>query len=385
MRIGVDYTAAARQGGGIGRYTRELITALLAEPAPHDFVLLAGTAGLGTSWRQEARRLLDTAGPGQLTLRSVPLSDNWMARIWHRLRLPIPANAITGPVDLFYAPDFLLPPLFGKIQQWITIHDLSFLRHPETFPHQLREYLTAAVPRSAQRADHILTDSECTRQDVVDLLALDPECVTALPLGVSTHFGPIAHPDLETGERNHLEHQYAIGTVPYILAVGTIQPRKNYPRLIKAIDLLREQFSVELVIAGQPAWMAEETLSAARKRNYVRLLGFVKDEDLPTLYRQADVFVFPSLYEGFGLPPLEAMACGTPVVASSSSSIPEAVGDAGVLVDPLDVTALAEALQQVLTDTALRSQLRERGLRRAATFSWRRTAQAWLAQLRDSA
>ncbi len=377
MRIAVDYTAAARQGAGIGRCTRELMSAVLALHPPHDFVLMAGTAGLGDAWAAQAARLRGLAAPGRLTLRSLPITDDWMARIWQRLRVPLPATWITGKVDLFYAPDFLLPPLPREVRTIITIHDLSFLRHPETFPPELRAYLESAVPRSAERAGHVLTDSDATRRDVIELLGIPPERVTTVLLGVSDDFRPKGAPD----ERARLQDAYAVGDRPFVLAVGTVQPRKNYGRLIAAVDRVREVIDVDLVLVGRPAWLAAPVLEAAAARDHVHLLGFVDDADLPAFYRQAAALAFPSLYEGFGLPPLEAMACGTPVVASSASSVPEAVGDAGLLVDPLDVPGWADALVAAITDPDRRASLIERGLARAAEFTWWRSAEAWLEAL----
>ena len=386
MRIGIDYTAAARQGGGIGRYTRELVTAVLAAQSAgaqpvHDFVMMAGVAGLGEAWAVEAARLRALAAPapapGHVTVRGLPLTDDWMARIWHRLRLPLPATWITGKIDLFYAPDFLLPPLPQSVRTLVTIHDLSYVRYPETFPPQLREYLTTAVPRSVARADHILTDSEWTRKDVIELLGIAPERVTSLHLGVSGAFKPAA----VRAERKTLAAKYGIAPGPYILTVGTVQPRKNYERLIEAVDRVRESKDVTLVIAGRAGWLSDPVVEAVRVRPHVQLQGFVDDGDLPALYRQAQLLAYPSLYEGFGLPPLEAMACGTPVVASSASSVPEAVGDAGLLHDPLDTDALADALLRALTDDGLRDDLRQRGLARAAEFSWTRSAHEWLAAI----
>ena len=389
MRIGIDYTAAARQGGGIGRYTRELVTAVLAAQAGatapvaagaqpvHDFVMLAGVAGLGEAWAVEAARLRALDAPGRVTVRGLPLTDDWMARIWHRLRLPLPATWITGRIDLFYAPDFLLPPLPRSVRTLVTIHDLSYMRYPKTFPPQLRDYLTTTVPRSVERADHILTDSEWTRKDVIELLGITPKRVTSLHLGVSGTFTAEA----ASGEREMLAVKYGIAPGPYILAVGTVQPRKNYERLIEAADRVRESVDVTLVIAGRAGWLSDPVVEAVKARPHVQLLGFVDDGDLPALYRQAQVLAYPSLYEGFGLPPLEAMACGAPVVASSESSVPEAVGDAGLLHDPLDTDALADALRRALTDDALRTDLRQRGLARAAEFSWTRTAHEWLAAI----
>jgi glycosyltransferase involved in cell wall biosynthesis len=383
MRIAVDYTAAVRQGGGIGRYTREIVSAILAVDTPpddrHRSVVMAAVAGLGARWEREAARLRALDAGGRLTLRPLPLTDDWLARIWQRLRVPIPAEWITGPVDLFYSPDFVLPPLRKRTPALLTVHDLSFLRHPETFPQALRDYLERAVPRSVERADHILADSHATRRDLIALLDVPPDKVTTLHLGVSPRFSPEA----DAGERVSLNERYPLGPKPYVLAVGTVQPRKNIRRLIAALDVLAPTHDVTLALAGQPAWLADPILEAAEARDDVRVLGFVDDADLPALYRQAAVFAFPSLYEGFGLPPLEAMACGTPVVASNASSIPEGVGDAGLLVDPLDVPALAAALDRALTDEALRDALRERGLSRAAEFTWERSARQWLALVRE--
>lgn len=386
MRIAIDYTSAARQGGGIGRYTRELVAAVLREQAgaagaaAHSFSLFAGVAGLGEAWRSETQRLRSLASADRLETRGVPLTDDWMARVWHRLRIPIPATWITGAADLFYAPDFLLPPLPRRVRTVATIHDLSFIRHPETFPSQLRDYLSTTVPRSLSRADHVLTDSEWTRADVIDLLGASPDRVTSLHLGVSSAF----QPEPAVGERDALNIRYGIDRGPYILAVGTVQPRKNLERLIEAVDLVRGTSGehaaqqATLVVAGRAGWLSDGVVTAVNARPHVRLLGFVDDADLPALYRQATVFAFPSIYEGFGLPPLEAMACGTPVVASSASSVPEAVGDAGLLHDPFDVDELADALHRVVRDDALRADLRARGLARASGFTWRRTAREWL-------
>lgn len=375
MRIAIDYTAAARQGAGIGRYARELVDAILGVAGDHEFVMMAAAAGLGESWTRAQQQLRDTAAnPAALTFRSLPLTDDWMARLWQRVRLPLPAEWITGRVDVFYSPDFVLPPLQRRTRALLTVHDLSFLRHPETFPPKLGAYLKQAVPRSIARADHILADSEATRRDLLDLLNVPQAKVTTLYGGVAARFNPQAN----TGERARLQARYGVGARPYVLAVGTVQPRKNYVRLMEACDPLAAQRPLDLVIVGRPAWLAEPILAAAEQRPYVHLMGFFADADLPALYRQAKVLAFPSVYEGFGFPPLEAMACGTPVVASTASSVPEVVGDAGLLVAPLDVPAWTAALAQTLDDQALRVHLRQAGLARAATFTWARTARAWL-------
>ncbi len=376
-RIAIDYTAAARQGGGIGRYTRELVGAILAQGGPASFVLLTASAGLGDRWREHRARLRAQSNT-PLSFRDLPLDDDWLARLWQRLRVPLPAEWLTGHVDLFYAPDFVLPPLRRRTYALLTVHDLSFLRHPQTFPRPLREYLTRAVPRSVARADHILADSNATRDDLTALLHVPPEKVTTLYSGVAARFTPQAQPE----ERFRLQQRYGIAARPYILSVGTVQPRKNYLRLMEACDPLAAQRELELVIVGQPAWLSAPILAAAEQRPYVKMLGFCREEDLAALYRQAELLAFPSIYEGFGLPPLEAMACGTPVVASNASSVPEVVGDAGVLLPPEDIGAWQAALERGLDDSALRRTLREAGLRRAAHFTWTRAAAQWWDLLR---
>ncbi|MBN1259886.1 MAG: glycosyltransferase family 4 protein [Anaerolineae bacterium] len=374
MRIGIDYTAAARQGGGIGRYARELVGAILASGHAHTFALMAASGGLGDRWRAEQTRLRRLVeAPDRLSFRSLPITDNWMARLWQRLRLPLPAEWVAGRIDAFYSPDFVLPPLHRKTPAILTVHDLSFRRHPETFTAPLLRYLETAVPRSVARADHILADSEATRQDLITLMAVPPERVTVLYSGVSQHFGPEGAPE----ERARLIERYGVGKRPYVLSVGTVQPRKNYVRLMEACDALAPKENVALVIVGRPAWLAEPIVAAAKQRPYVHLLGFVEEADLPALYRQAEIFAFPSLYEGFGIPPLEAMACGVPVVASSASSVPEVVGDAGLLLDPTAVPAWTAALQALLDSGALRADLRARGRERVRQFTWERAATVW--------
>jgi glycosyltransferase involved in cell wall biosynthesis len=372
MRIGIDYTAAARQRAGIGRYTRELVKALLTLDSPHRYTLFAATGGLPREdWQAKINRLT-TISRSPLTVRNLPLSDDWLARLWHRLRLPLPVELITGPLDLFYSPDFVLPPTRRATRTLLTVHDLSFLHYPEAFVPTLRRYLEHVVPRSVARADHVLADSEATRADLIAHLGTAPEKVDVLYSGVDPRFGP----ESKAGERERLEKRYGVGDQPYILSVGTVQPRKNYTRLIRAFASLRAE--AQLLIAGGKGWLYEEIVAEAEEHETVRLLGFVEDEDLPALYRNAALFAFPSLYEGFGLPVLEAMACGTPVVCSDASSLPEVAGNAALLVDPLDIDVLTEAMTRVLGDADLRQAMIARGLQQAARFTWERAARQLL-------
>lgn len=373
IHVGIDYTAAVQQQAGIGRYTRELVGALLrigqAEAPDLSFTLFAAAG------RRAFRR---SPVPGA-RCRFFPVGDEWMARFWHRLRVPLPVEALVGRVDLFYSPDFVLPPTRHSTRTLLTVHDLSFLRYPEHFVPKLARYLSRVVPASVQRADRVLADSEATRADLIELLGTPPEKVEVLYSGVDARF----HPRPEAGERERLRARYGLDR-PYVLAVGTLQPRKNYVRLIRAFARLPEK-DIVLVIAGGRGWLYEEVLAeATRFPDRVRILGFVEEEDLPALYREARLFVMPSFYEGFGLPVLEAMACGVPVVCSNASSLPEVAGDAALLVDPTDEEGLTAAMRRALEDEALRAQMRAQGLTRAAAFPWERAARQLLEAIRKT-
>jgi len=318
------------------------------------------------------------ASPGEnFSLRRLPLSQRFWTILWHRLRLPLPIDLFMGSVDVFHSPDYLLPPLRGG-KKLVTIHDLSFLRYPEGAEPSLRRYLNSAVPRSVERADLILADSESTRQDIVELLAVPMHKVEVLYPGVDGAFQRVEDP----GKLSQVRERYALDS-PFLLTVGTIEPLKNLVALLEAYAELKRGNRIEhrLVIAGGLGWRYEAIFSRVSELSLdesVSFLDYVPEEHLPALYSLADVLVFPSLYEGFGLPPLEAMACGTPVVTSDSSSLPEVVGDAGLMVLADDRDALAEAIRVVLEDSVLRQRLVKRGLSRAAQFTWQATGERLL-------
>jgi glycosyltransferase involved in cell wall biosynthesis len=252
------------------------------------------------------------------------------------------------------------------------------MRVPQCSDPRLRSYLLQAVPTSVRRADVVLADSECTRADAIDLLGVDPAHVQVIYPGVEQRFRPVQ----DTNALDAVRSRYRL-PARFVLGLGTLQPRKNFERLIEAYARLKEEAGseVNLVIAGGAGWMYEGIFGRVQElgvQDAVCFPGYVADEDLPALYTLAELFVFPSLYEGFGLPPLEAMACGTPVVTSSASSLPEVVGDAALMVDPLDVAALAEAIQRVLSDTDLRNGMIRQGQEQARCFTWSGAAQKLL-------
>lgn len=281
------------------------------------------------------------------------------------------------PVDVLHV-QYTAPP-FAPCPVVATIHDLSFEHLPDTFKRRSRMQLRLTVRRTAHRAAQLIAPSEFTCRDIAHTYGIASERINLIPLAAAAEFTPAS--DAEVAR---VRKRYRIGG-DYILAVGSIQPRKNLTRLVRAYSALRRARPnaklPQLVLVGKKAWLYDETLRAIAECGSARdvsLTGYVPEGDLPALYTGALCFVYPSYFEGFGLPPLEAMRCGTPVIASDRTSLPEVVGDAGLLVDPFDEAALAHALAALLDDADLRTRLRTRGLARAASFDWRETARRTL-------
>ncbi len=278
---------------------------------------------------------------------------------------------LPGRVDLLHAPVNVVP-LLALVPTVVTIHDLIFMVMPDRYLPAKRRYLETFTRLSVRRARHVIAVSEHTRADVIRLLGVPPERVTAVPNGVAAHLAP---PDPTA-----LDLFRALHGLParYLLYMGTLEPRKGLVPLIEAYARLRRRgLDWPLVLAGGKGWLYEEIFTAVETlglRDHVRFPGYVAHEEQALWYGAATVFVYPSTYEGFGLPVLEAMACGTPVLTSTASSLPEAAGDAALLADCADEEALAVALDRLCGDESLRADLRRRGLARAALFPWSRTA-----------
>lgn len=376
-RITIDYTPAIHQSAGIARLTRELVRAVLMLGTPHQFSLFVmGRPSPGVP----ISNLINTR---ELPLRVSPLNDRWLYRLWFRANLPIPVQQFSGQCDLYHATDFVLPPLRRDIPSVLTVHDLSFERDPESAPPRLIPFLKRVVPESARRATLIVADSHATARDLITLYDLPAEKIVVIHSGVDARFSPYRDTLYLERRRAYVLKKYALGERPFIFTVGTMQRRKNHLRLVQAFARLvqRNATNADLVIAGGKGWLYDDVSAEVARLGLgtrVRFIGYVDDADLPHLYRAARAFAFPSTYEGFGLPPLEAMACGIPVVTSNVSSLPEVVGDAALQVDPYDVDALAAALEQAVNDEIWRQHAIAQGLARARAFTWQRAAEQLL-------
>jgi len=303
-------------------------------------------------------------------------------RLWTHLRLSL--EMIRRPPDVLFIPAHVLPILHPRASV-VTIHDLGYLYFPRAHRPLDRLYLDLSTRFNARAAAHLIADSIATKRDLAECYGVDAAKITvAYPGYDATAFRPVRD---ETAIEV-VKARYGIAS-EYILFVGTIQPRKNLVRLIEAFANLQtcKLANLQLVIAGKRGWLYEGIFQRVEKlglEGQVVFMGYVAEQDLPALFSGAKLFAFPSLYEGFGLPILEAMACGTPVVCSNASSLPEVAGDAAILVDPLDVEELAAAMERVLRDKELQAEMIERGFEQAKRFSWEKCAQETLAVLEEA-
>ncbi len=361
MSIYVDISAAVHRRAGLGRYAESLVNAL----AP----LLGDRLALFYNREHGVEPLV---GLDSLTAATVSLGYKpWRMAIGLGQMMHAPFNRYLPAAELYHATEHLLMPLRG-VPTVLTVHDLIFRQTPEHHKQLNRWYLSWTMPLFCRRADHIIAVSETTRRDLMSAYQLPPEKISVIYEAADPRFS-VQPPDIQAQAR-------AAYGLPekYLLYLGTLEPRKNLERLLAAwAPLYQSGDCPPLVIAGKRGWLSEgffSALEASPAREGVLLTGYIPDEDLPALYAAATAFIWPSLYEGFGLPPLEAMACGSPVICSNASSMPEVVADAALLFDPENVDELRECLRTVVRDDALRGDMRERGLARAATFSWSRTA-----------
>ena len=371
MLIGIDAsrTTIARRTG-TEAYSLELTKALLALDTAHRWRLYFNQPPLRHTWPH---------GPN-MEFRVIPLR-----RLWTHVRLSL--EMFDSPPDVLFVPAHVLP-LVRPRRSVVTVHDLGYHYFPEAHTRSARTYLRLSTRLNARWATRVLADSEATRDDLVRIYGTPAHKIRVVYPGRNERFRRVVN-------RDRIRDVIArLGIdADYILYLGTLQPRKNLVRLVEAYGRILAGWNADskppmLVLAGQRGWLSDdifETVEWLGLKQHVRFPGYVPDRHLPALLSGARVFAFPSLYEGFGFPVLEAMACDVPVVCANSSSLPEVAGDAAIQVDPLDVDALAGALRETLTDESLRSRLIEAGRRQIAKFSWEKCARQTLDVLEEAA
>jgi glycosyltransferase involved in cell wall biosynthesis len=366
MRIGIDGLPLASLRTGVGHYTFELARAL-SLIAPADQFELVSPLPLLDSVAGEIN-------PLQTNLRAVRLRLNSLLRPWWAVRLPLYIRR--AGLDVFHGTNFDVP-LWDSCATVVTLHDLSLFLHQDTHEKRLVRRARHRMPLMARSATMIITPSESVRREVSEYFGMSAEKVVAIPEAARSVFEPASLEEMARTKRQlRIEDQF-------ILFVGTIEPRKNLITLARAFaEILRTtSLRPQLVIAGKKGWLVDELFSYIREMDAgdrVRFTGYVSDDDLRALYSSCSLCVYPSLYEGFGLPTLEAMACGAPVITSRTPAIMETVGDAARLVPPTDFQALAGAIVELLVDERARRDVSSKGLRRAAQFSWEKTARLTL-------
>ena len=342
---------------GVSRYVHSLLTNVLREDPEGDYTVLVNS--------RCALSLSGNIKPSRL-----PTYKPLVRILWEQACLPL--QLVKEGIELLHSP-VNVQPLSLPCRGVVTVTDLSFMLFPEAFRRGRRQYQRWFTRWSVRRADRIIAISNTTAQDVVRFFGARAERVSVIFPGVDTHYRPIEDEQFLAQFR----HRRGL-TARFVLFVGTLEPRKNLLTLLRAYAAFRRGGGgYKLALVGGKGWLYQPILAAIEELDLqgdVILPGFVAEEELPLWYNAAEALFYPSLYEGFGLPPLEAMACGTPVVVSDASSLPEVVGDAGLLVDPHEPDRWAEALQRLWRDSAYRANLSARGLERARQFSWRRMA-----------
>jgi len=381
MKIGIDITPLPPNPVGAGTYIIQLVRAIAALPAelctiavkkadtkhptdkeyPIEFVLFAQPGGREAVGEIQSDRVSWVMTPEMSPARRL---------VWEQTQLPFLVRR--AGVDLLHSLHYTRPlilPCFSVV----TFHDMTFFLFPDLHTRAKRLFFPYTIRLSAGRADALIAVSESTRRDALRILDIPPERITTVPLGISADFHPIDDRSLleERRQRYHLPDEF-------ILYVGLIEPRKNLPLLLRAYArLIQREEAPDLVLVGDIGWMAEPIFQLIKELNLapnVHFTGYIPHQDLPIVYNLAKIFIYPSNYEGFGFPPLEAMACGTPVITTAVSAMLDNVGDAGMLTPPQDEQALTEAMHQLLKDSSLRENLSQKGRQRAVEFTWRRTA-----------
>lgn len=383
MKIAIDGRALMDiQPGGVTAYCQDLLKALVDIDQTNQYLLFYNTHRRASDYPDIVERFEEFNRRGvRIIRRKIPNKILNYFLLWP-FNWPKMNKLLQTEVDVFLMPHGNFVATNREAKNILTIHDLSYLHYKEFFDwHKNIWHHFINTHQLVKKFDKIVAISESTKRDLINLLGVDADKISVIYSGVSPDYQSL---DKEDSRLAEVKVKYQLPE-RFILFVGTIEPRKNLVGLIKAYDYLRQNYpelaEVKLVIAGGNGWKFKEVYRASKASPWqadIKFLGFVEASDKCPLYNLAEVFAFPSFYEGFGFPPLEAMACGTPVVASFASSIPEVVGEAGILVDPYDTAQISEALANVLLDKNLADNLSQAGLARAKNFNWQKTAQEYL-------
>jgi glycosyltransferase involved in cell wall biosynthesis len=363
MRIGIFVVMAGRQAGGPETYEHNLVRALAALDSHNEYHIFCLDRTAADSFR--------------LAQENVAYHVLWPTTRWISIPAALPMALLRSKVELLHVT--FTPPPFSPTNYVFTMHCFSTFAHPEFYAPAILWRLNKLILKGLKKARLVLCVSENVRDLVADKFKVPSERLAVVYNGVGDNFRPVA----SKHARYVLRHVHGIHH-PYILNVGRLEARKNIVRLLEAFSQFQHEIEpdMKLVLVGRRAWASagiDAAIDRLKLKDHVIEIGYVNHQDLPVLYSGAAMFVFPSLWEGFGIPVLEAMACGTPVITSNVSCLPEVAGDAAVLVDPYSVPELTDSMYKVFADAALREALCARGLARATLFTWQRTAQQTLA------
>jgi len=360
-RVGINVSKSINVNTGVGRYTFNLYKSILENTRKNKYFLYSSSQ-IDKLERASEEKVYTIS-------KDISLRNGVLKILWEQMALPF--YSLSDRLDIFHYTDHALSLLQRTRPVIITVHDIAYVRFPWLFNKTRQIYKGYIGSRSIRKADIIIADSYSTKKDIIQYFGINDEKIKVVYLGVENRFRPISNVE-EYRLKNNLPSKM-------ILNVGTLEPRKNVVTLVKAFKQLKERGlnDYKLVIAGSKGWLYKQIFKEIQSSDLekeVLFLGNIADKDLPRLYNCADVFAYPSLYEGFGLPPLEAMACGVPVITSNTSSLPEVIGDAGIMIDPNDVNSLCEGICKVLEDRELRHRMRDMGLERSKLFSWDKAA-----------
>ena len=365
MKIAIDAQPLLEQSAGVTYYSKGLIEAVLKQDKKNYYDLLL--------WRLFPKKTFSVLGEGRnFSYRYQRFFPYKVFYKLHKWVIDIPLELFFGRHDLYFFPNFVIyPHLKGK--SVILIHDLTFERVPQYVARRNVDFLRKFVPSSVAQADHVVVNCEFTKRELIEAYRVPAEKVTVAYPGVD----PKSFYPRSAKDKEEIKRKYGIAK-PFLLFLGTLEPRKNVPAILKAYADLSNRRDFNLVLAGKKGWLFEEifrTVADLGLEEDVIFTGYVPEEDRPRLMSAAEVFVFPSFFEGFGMPVVEAQACGTPVVTSNTTSLPEAAGEGAVLVDPKNVSQLTRALEEVLSSESRRKELVKKGLANAHRFDWNDSAQ----------